>query len=136
MKIESIVYEEKYMNRENLGEVKTVDTYLIKSSGEICRNFNGQNLAYNKATSEDFVKLENELSEFMNSADRTVYFFDNTIVSIIICYENVIKQIVERGLACGDYFLNSIIEDYIDEFVVAWFANIMLLQKNIYDKIN
>lgn len=116
-KIESIVYEEQYIDLCNPSEVKTVDTFLIKSTGEIFRKLNGKTSVYDKATKEDFVDLEKELIKFIDEADHTVYFFDNMKVSIIISYCNGSKQIVERGLVCNDEYLDSIIEAYIDEFV-------------------
>lgn len=69
-----------------------------------------------KQQKKDFEGLEKELIEFIDKADHTVYFFDNMVVTIIICYKTGIKKIVERGLACGDEFLDSLIEDYLDEF--------------------
>ena len=116
MKIESIAYEERYMNLDNPSEFDVIDSYLIKSDGEIIRKLNGEILTYLNAAKEDFAELEKEILEFIDKADHTTYFIDNMSVSIIITYEDGSKQIVERGLSCEDEFFDSIIESYLDEF--------------------
>lgn len=116
MRIESIAYEEEYLDLNCPSNANVIDSFLIKSSGEIFRKCNGKSYTYNKATKKDFEEFEEELVSFIETADHTVYFFDNMKVSIIIIYSNGTKQIVERGLACEDEFFDSIIEDYLDEF--------------------
>lgn len=54
MKIETIVYEEQYVDLEDPSIVKTVDAFTIKSSGEIFRKLNGETSVYDKATKKRF----------------------------------------------------------------------------------
>ena len=110
MNISTIAYEEKLINTN-----KTT-SYIIKSTGEIIRKCNDSVKTFNNATESDFAEFETELISFIEAADHTEYFIDDIATKILISYTNGTTQIVERGLVLNNSYLDTIIQDYIDDF--------------------